>query len=731
MALSATSCRTRRVEFLLASLTNTFGVRMKSLGCRPLVPRIANDSQNFQRARRVSTGEKMDPFEKAGKGLVPINATPNPGMNSLQSMYDPITCSNTSMRKVFGAESEIDGLLANAGYTVKASDLAHVAQRLEQLESVMGAVQDPGISHLASEAVHYNPSDLAGWIESMLGELNPGLAEHAATAVYREGVAGTPFSEAHERSLSSASHKDGQFRPSPTLSDIALMEDYGLQFNGTEVEEVSHVFAAESSSSVMGAATAQDVFLQESTNGPVGAPRNRQDSNEGHVLHGLPLRAADSDPVRDEIPRLNKHSGFPQNLGRCSDEGSSLPQWETAPQLPARLSPVGYGQQATTIVNGDDGAQESGIRLVHLLMGCAEAIQRNELKAASEIVREIGIMVRTQSGAMGKVASHFVEALARRIYGLNSPDSMLNQADAQSEILYHHFYEACPYLKFAHFTANQAILEAFEGHERVHVIDFNLMHGLQWPALIQALALRPGGPPSLRLTGIGPRQPDGRDVLQEIGMKLAQLADSVNVEFDFRGVMADKLDDVKPWMLQVRPGEIIAVNSILQLHRLLYCDASGSYPIDVVLKSVRSLRPKIITIVEHEANHSAPVFLDRFMEALHYYSTMFDSLEACNLPPQSTEKLLAEMYIQKEICNIVACEGPYRVERHEPLSQWRIRLASAGFKPLHLGSNAFKQASMLLTLFSGEGYTVEENNGSLTLGWHSRPLIAASAWQGF
>jgi DELLA protein len=38
---------------------------------------------------------------------------------------------------------------------------------------------------------------------------------------------------------------------------------------------------------------------------------------------------------------------------------------------------------------------------------------------------------------------------------------------------------------------------------------------------------------------------------------------------------------------------------------------------------------------------------------------------------------------------------------------------------------------MFLTLFSGEGYTVEESDGSLTLGWHSRPLIAASAWQGF
>jgi len=69
------------------------------------------------------------------------------------------------------------------------------------------------------------------------------------------------------------------------------------------------------------------------------------------------------------------------------------------------------------------------------------------------------------------------------------------------------------------------------------------------------------------------------------------------------------------------------------------------------------------------------------------------------------------------------------VERHEPLAKWRERLAKAGLRPLHLGSNAYKQASMLLTLFSAEGYCVEENQGCLTLGWHSRPLIAASAWQ--
>ncbi|KAI3986320.1 hypothetical protein MKX01_002165 [Papaver californicum] len=374
--------------------------------------------------------------------------------------------------------------------------------------------------------------------------------------------------------------------------------------------------------------------------------------------------------------------------------------------------------------------EDPSIRLVHLLMTCAESVQHGHISLAAALIEEMRFVltrVNTLCG-IGKVAGPFIDALARRVF--SPQERFLPETDStqENEFLYHHFYEACPFLKFAHFTANQAILEAFEGHDYVHLIDFNLVHGLQWPSLIQALALRPGGPPFLRLTGIGPPSTDGSDSLREIGLRLAEVAWSVNVKFTFRGVAASRLDDVKPWMLQVKPMEAVAVNSIMQLHRLLATDPIRGSPIDTVLSWIRSLNPKIVTVVEQEADHNQPGFLTRFTEALYYYSTIFDSLDACGL---QQEKAFAEMYIQKEICNVLSCEGISRVERHEPLIKWRNRLVEAGFGPLHLGSNALKQARMLLTLFSAEGYSVEENDGFLTLNWQSRPLIAASAWQPF
>ncbi|KAM1333930.1 hypothetical protein ACFX2F_009905 [Malus domestica] len=66
----------------------------------------------------------------------------------------------------------MDELLAVLGYKVRSSDMAEVAQKLEQLEEFMGCAQQNGFSHLASDTVHYNPADLSTWLESMISEMN-------------------------------------------------------------------------------------------------------------------------------------------------------------------------------------------------------------------------------------------------------------------------------------------------------------------------------------------------------------------------------------------------------------------------------------------------------------------------------------------------------------------------------------------------------------------------------
>ncbi|MED6115666.1 hypothetical protein PIB30_092886 [Stylosanthes scabra] len=365
--------------------------------------------------------------------------------------------------------------------------------------------------------------------------------------------------------------------------------------------------------------------------------------------------------------------------------------------------------------------EDTGVRLVHALMACAEAIQEGNLDLADVFVRHASVLASQQGGAMRKVATNFSHALARRIYGAypNEPTS-----PSLSDMLHVHFYEACPYLKFAHFTANQAILEAFSNATTVHVIDFGLKQGLQWPALMQALALRPGGPPAFRLTGIGPPSPgNNTDTLQQVGWKLAQLARTIRIRFEFRGFACNSLSDLDPTVLDIKPGESVAVNAVFELHRLLAKPGS----LERVLNTVKRIEPEMVTVVEQEANHNGPVFLERFTEAMHYYSSLFDSMEGS---VNNEDGALSEVYLGRQICNVVACEGEERVERHETLAQWRIRMGSAGFEPVRLGSNAFRQARMLLALFAGgEGYRVEENDGCLLLGWQTRPLIATSAWR--
>ncbi|CAN6350128.1 unnamed protein product [Urochloa humidicola] len=385
--------------------------------------------------------------------------------------------------------------------------------------------------------------------------------------------------------------------------------------------------------------------------------------------------------------------------------------------------------------------EHAAIRLVHLLVTCTGAIQAGDYSAAQGNLAEaraiLGV-IPTSSG-IGRVASHFADALAQRLFPAYPPAAAATSPAAAPAELLGSFYDAGPYLNFAYSTANQAILDAFQGCDHVHIVDFALMQGLQWAPLIHALSRRQGGPPRLRITGIGPHPAAGAgDALREVGIRLAEFARSVNVPFCFRGVCVDQLDGLSKWMLKIVPGEALAFNSVLQLHRLLVdpdADPAVPAPVDILLDLVTDLQPRVFTVVEQEADHNRPSLLERFTNALFHYAAMFDSMEAAAAGGRrigSATSSLADAYLRGEIFDIVCGEGSARAERHELLGRWKDRLARAGLAQVPFGPNEVRLASAQLinaTSFSGNGYSILEWAGSLALAWHDRPLYAATAWR--
>ncbi|XP_020235607.1 DELLA protein RGL1 [Cajanus cajan] len=372
---------------------------------------------------------------------------------------------------------------------------------------------------------------------------------------------------------------------------------------------------------------------------------------------------------------------------------------------------------------GIEQEQDSGLQLVHLLLACAEAVAKEEYMVARRYLHHLNRVVTPLGDSMQRVAACFTDSLSVRLNTTLTPKPSKPTPPSPSNSLevlkiYQIVYQACPYVKFAHFTANQAIFEAFETEDRVHVIDLDILQGYQWPAFMQALAARPGGAPFLRITGVGPTL----DGVRETGRCLTELAHSLRIPFEFHAV-GEQLEDLKPSMLNRRVGEALAVNAVNRLHRV-----PGSH-LGNLLSMIRDQAPNIVTLVEQEASHNGPYFLGRFLEALHYYSAIFDSLDA-TFPAESAQRAKVEQYIfAPEIRNIVACEGAARFERHERLEKWRKIMEGKGFKGMALSPNAVTQSKILLGLYSCEGYRLTEDKGCLLLGWQDRAIVAASAWR--
>ena len=269
--------------------------------------------------------------------------------------------------------------------------------------------------------------------------------------------------------------------------------------------------------------------------------------------------------------------------------------------------------------------------------------------------------------------------------------------------------ELSPFVKFAHFAANQAILEAAGGDLEVHIVDFDVMDGIQWPPLMVDLLASRNGAASLRITAVVALEANA-ETARRTGRRLAEFAGSIGLALRFDQVEAKDLE----W-LQVCKGSVVA-NCMLQESRT---PSKSSAQVKDFLNKARKLSPKLVVVVEEElfssrrASAMAPPpssFVEFFCDALHHFSSVSDSL-GCSFygAYRVGLRLVEEEMLGPRIIDCVGCFpfGP---------------LIMDGFRLAPLSSCNVSQVKFLLGLFN-MGFGLQTENGRLALCWKSRPLI--------
>ncbi|XP_037421325.1 scarecrow-like protein 14 [Triticum dicoccoides] len=405
-------------------------------------------------------------------------------------------------------------------------------------------------------------------------------------------------------------------------------------------------------------------------------------------------------------------------------------------------------QNLTAAVDGEPGknSRKNGrsrkavddsemVDLHTLLLNCAQALSTDNRQSAIELLKRIRQHSSPKGDAGQRLAHYFANGLEARLAGRGSElyqSLLLSRISVADFLKANQLYTAaCCCKKVAYIFADKTICNAVAGKRRLHIVDYGLNQGLQWPGLLRMLAAREGGPPEVRITGIDLPQPGfhGAYHIEETGRRLSNFARVFGVPFKFRGIPA-KRETVRPEDLNIDRDEVLVVISLCHFRHLM--DESlgfdGPSPRDQVLNNIRKMRPDVFIHGIMNGSYGATSFLTRFREALFHYSAQFDLLDT-TAPRDNEGRLLLERDIFGRSClNVLACEGADRVERPETYKQWQLRNHRAGLRQLPLNPEVVKLVLDKVKDNYHRNFVVDADQRWLLHRWKGRVLYAWSSW---
>ncbi|XP_059462287.1 protein SHORT-ROOT-like [Corylus avellana] len=381
----------------------------------------------------------------------------------------------------------------------------------------------------------------------------------------------------------------------------------------------------------------------------------------------------------------------------------------------------------------------SGKWASRLLKECARAISDKDSTKIHHLLWMLNELASPYGDCDQKLASYFLQALFCKATdsGLRCHRTLSSVAEKSSTFdsarkLILKFQEVSPWMNFGHVASNGAILEALDGDTKLHIIDISNTLCTQWPTLLESLATRNDETPHLKLTVVVIASTVS-SVMKEVGQRMEKFARLMGVPFEFNVISGLKhLGELTNEMLGVQEDEAVAVNCIGGLRRVEVQERAG------VIRLFQSLRPRVVTIVEEEADFSSSKddFVKCFDECLRFYTLYFEMLEE-SFFPTSNDRLMLERECSKSIVRVLACDDENsdqgECERRERGRQWCERLKEA-FSPSGFSDDVVDDVKALLKRYrAGWGVVPpqgdDHKSAGIYLTWKEVSVVWASAWK--
>lgn len=404
-----------------------------------------------------------------------------------------------------------------------------------------------------------------------------------------------------------------------------------------------------------------------------------------------------------------------------------------------------------------------GACIEKLLLHCASALETNDVTLAQQVMWVLNNVASFTGDPNQRLASWFLRALisrAARVCPTTMSATTFNDGSSSiqrrlmtvTELA--GYVDLLPWHRFGFCAANSAIFNAIQGYPKVHILDFSISYCMQWPTLIDALAKKAEGPPSVRITVpfCRPPVPPLLNVSsEEVCLRLKNFAKFRDVPFEFHILFADSpilspspschdhpasfsfeslMTHLTPSSLNLRDDEALVINCQNWL-RYLSDEQNGGFQDhaslrDAFLNLIKDLNPCVAVVVDEDCDLISSSLTARITTCFNYLWIPFDALETF-LPKDSSQRMEYESDIGHKIENIISFEGSQRIERLESGTKLSQRMKTAGFFSVPFCEETVKEVKDLLDEHAS-GWGMKRGDDTLMLTWKGHNSVFATAW---